>query len=136
MNINPDYWRGLSWEQWCEIWDSQGTDGFREHRWRLYDLHEESEPGSEGREFARRGVEEINRIERRRNLHFFLREMLMTARPDISADVLIDALIEVERMRFDLDLEREGSFQDNFKAALEVAEARAETARKGRDRDE
>ena len=128
---DSNWWRARSWGEWCEVWDACGYDGFREWRWRIYDLHELCELGSEGREFARKAVDEIARMERRRRLHFFLRDQLMNARPDVSADVLIDALIEIERMRFDLDLEREGSFQQNFGAALEIAEARAAAVRKG-----
>ena len=54
----------------------------------------------------------------------------MTTRPDISGDVLIDALVEVERLR--LDLGGAGAFEDDFRAALEVAEARSEAVRQER----
>ncbi len=124
------WWLGLTWGQWVSIWEAQGFEGLDEWLGRLWDLHAEPVLDPQEREFARKGLEEIARIERRRQLHLLLREMLASARPDISGDVLIDALIELERLRF--ELEAEGSFEQDFEAALEIAEARAEAARRDR----
>jgi hypothetical protein len=124
------WWHGLTWGQWVSIWEAQGFEGLDEWLSRLWDLHAEPVLDPEEREFARKGLEEIARIERRRQLQLLLREMLASARPDISGDVLIDALIELERLR--LELEAEGSFEQDFEAALEIAEARAEAARRDR----
>jgi hypothetical protein len=124
------WWRELTWDEWVSIWEVQGFEGLDEWLSRLWDLHAEPALDPEEREFARKGLEEIARIERRRQLHLLLREMLASARPDISGDVLIDALIELERLRF--ELEADGSFEQDFEAALEIAEARAEAARRDR----
>jgi hypothetical protein len=123
-------WDTYSWGSWCEIFEAQSDHGLNDWRWKLYDLHFDSPVGSPERRFVKDAISEIARIERRRALHWVLREQLMTTRPDLSGDVLVDALVEIERMR--LDLGGAGAFEDDFRGALEVAEARAETVRKER----
>jgi hypothetical protein len=122
-------WDAYSLKSWVEIFEAQSDAGLNDHRWGLYDLHFDSPVGSPERRFVKDAISEIARIERRRALHRVLREQLMT-RPDISGDVLLDALVAVERLRLDLD--GAGGFEDDFKGALEVAENRAEAVRKER----
>jgi hypothetical protein len=112
------------------IFESQSEEWLGRWRWQLYDLHSESAVGSAARNFAKDAISEISRIERRRALHSILREQLMT-RPDLSGDILLDALVEIERMRLDLD--GAGGFEADFTGALEVAEARSEAVRKERN---
>ena len=126
----PSWWLRLTWGQWVSVWEAQDFQGLTEWGWRLCDLDAGTGLNPYGREFARKGLDEIARIERRRELHLLLRATLASSRPDISGDVLIDALIELERLRF--ELEAEGSFEQDFEAALEIAEARAEAARRKR----
>jgi hypothetical protein len=123
-------WDAYSLKNWAAIWESQSDQGLTNSRWELYDVHFASAVGSPQRNFVKRALSEIARIERRRALHSVLREQLMTTRPDLSGDVLVDALVDIERMR--LDLGGPGAFEDDFRGALEVAEARAETVRKER----
>jgi hypothetical protein len=125
--IKPD---AYSWESWVVIWEAQSDQGLEDWRFRLYDLHFASAVGSAERNFVKRALSEVARIARRRTLHSILREQLMNARPDISGDLLVDALVEIEKMR--LELGGAGGFETDFKAAIEVAETRAATVRKER----
>jgi hypothetical protein len=118
-----------TWESWCVIWEAQSDQGLTDWRFRLYDF--DAPVGSPERRFVKRALGEIARISRRRGLHSILREQMMTARPDISGDILIEALVEVETLR--LDLGGPGSFESDFTAALEIAEARAATTREERN---
>jgi hypothetical protein len=124
------WWQAHDWADWVRIFESQSEEWLGRWRWQLYDLASESPVGSAARNFARDALSQIGQIERRRALHGLLREQLLT-RPDLSADVLLDALVLIERMRLDFD--GAGGFEDDFAAAIEVAEVRAETVRAERN---
>jgi hypothetical protein len=122
-------WDSYGLEGWVEIFEAQSDQGLEESRWGLYDVASASAVGSPERDFAKRALSELGRIERRRALHQILRGQLLT-RPDLSGDVLLEALVQIERLR--LDLGGPGSFETDFTAAIEVAETRAATSRQER----
>jgi hypothetical protein len=124
--IRPD---AHPWDGWTEIWEFQSDEGLERWRWDLYDLHD-ADSSPETCEFVKRALAELARIKRRRAVHWLLRDQLMTSRPDISGDLLVDALVEIEKMR--LELGGAGGFETDFRGALEVAEARAEAVREER----